>query len=207
MRDEPNAASPSSAAEPGLPRSNCLNLRLMLWLQLRNELWKLFGKQRTYIGSGMFFLAQSIGILLFQFGQGPYRQLVGDIERFGISAGPFCQQPDGGEFPVGADRLFSAPALRLSGGRGPGGQGIGGWDPANDFVPADFAVAAAAVEMAVGRGLLVHPGFVARLLQRPGRECVFSLRAAFLSFCRWTRSSATLMARWRGNGLRRCIFS
>src|SRR5580765_2106630 len=56
----------------------------MLWLQLRNELWKLFGKQRTYIGSGMFFLAQSIGILLFQFGQGPYRQLVADIRNLGI---------------------------------------------------------------------------------------------------------------------------
>src|SRR5260221_10432397 len=61
----------------------------MLWLQLRNELWKLFGKQRTYIGSGMFFLAQSIGILLFQFGQGPYRQLVGDIERVGLPADHF----------------------------------------------------------------------------------------------------------------------
>ncbi len=61
----------------------------MLWLQLRNELWKLFGKQRTYIGSGMFFLAQSIGILLFQFGQGPYRELVRDIEKFGLSADHF----------------------------------------------------------------------------------------------------------------------
>ena len=61
----------------------------MLWLQLRNELWKLFGKPRTYIGSGMFFLAQSIGILLFQFGQGPYRQLVGDLERIGLSADHF----------------------------------------------------------------------------------------------------------------------
>src|SRR4051794_37335697 len=61
----------------------------MLWLQLRNELWKLFGKQRTYIGSGMFFLAQTIGILLFQFGQGPYRQLVGDIENLGFSADRF----------------------------------------------------------------------------------------------------------------------
>src|SRR5436190_10848770 len=62
---------------------------VMLWLQLRNELWKLFGKQRTYIGSGMFFLAQTIGILLFQFGQGPYRQLVGDIENLGFSADRF----------------------------------------------------------------------------------------------------------------------
>jgi ABC-2 type transport system permease protein len=61
----------------------------MLWLQLRNELWKLFGKRRTYIGSGMFFLAQSIGILLFQFGQGPYRDLVRDIENFGASPEQF----------------------------------------------------------------------------------------------------------------------
>ena len=61
----------------------------MLWFQLRNELWKLFGKQRTYIGSGMFFLAQSIGILLFQFGQGPYRELANDIEHAGLSAEHF----------------------------------------------------------------------------------------------------------------------
>jgi len=57
----------------------------MLWLQLRNELWKLFGKKRTYIGSSMFFVAQSIGILLFQFGQGPYRQLVNDLRNYGFS--------------------------------------------------------------------------------------------------------------------------
>jgi len=57
---------------------------MMLWFQLRNELWKLFGKQRTYIGSSMFFLAQSIGILIFQFGQGPYRQLVADIRQLGV---------------------------------------------------------------------------------------------------------------------------
>ena len=61
----------------------------MLWLQLRNELWKLFGKQRTYIGSGMFFLAQCIGILLFQFGKGPYRDLVRDLENAGLSAEHF----------------------------------------------------------------------------------------------------------------------
>jgi ABC-2 type transport system permease protein len=61
----------------------------MLWLQLRNELWKLFGKTRTYIGSGMFFVAQSLGILLFQFGQGPYRALVQDLERAGFPAEHF----------------------------------------------------------------------------------------------------------------------
>src|SRR5436190_15706246 len=62
---------------------------VMLWLQLRNELWKLFGKKRTYIGSGAFFLAQSIGILLFQFGQGPYRALMSDIDRCGLSPDRF----------------------------------------------------------------------------------------------------------------------
>ncbi len=61
----------------------------MLWLQLRDELSKLFGKPRTFIGSSMFFLAQSIGILLFQFGQGPYRQLVGDLHQIGLSADKF----------------------------------------------------------------------------------------------------------------------
>src|SRR6266705_2577113 len=61
----------------------------MLWFQLRNELWKLFGKKRTYIGSGMFFLAQRIGILLFQFGRSPYRQLVRDLENFGFSPDHF----------------------------------------------------------------------------------------------------------------------
>jgi ABC-2 type transport system permease protein len=61
----------------------------MLWLQLRNELWKLFGKKRTYIGSGMFLLAEVINILLFQFGQGPYRMLVRDLDRLGISPDHF----------------------------------------------------------------------------------------------------------------------
>jgi ABC-2 type transport system permease protein len=58
----------------------------MLLLQLRNELWKLFGKKRTYIGTGMFLLTQVIFILLLEFGKGPYRQLVADIERAGFSA-------------------------------------------------------------------------------------------------------------------------
>src|SRR3974377_2260425 len=58
-------------------------------LQLRNELWKLFGKKRTYIGSSMFFLAQTIGILLFQFGKGPYRELMADIKNTGFDAEHF----------------------------------------------------------------------------------------------------------------------
>jgi len=39
----------------------------MLWLQLRNELWKLFGKKRTYIGFLMFLLAQNLVVLIFRF--------------------------------------------------------------------------------------------------------------------------------------------
>lgn len=40
---------------------------MMFLLQLRNELWKLFGKKRTYIGFGMFLLTQNIVSLVFRF--------------------------------------------------------------------------------------------------------------------------------------------
>ena len=39
----------------------------MFLLQLRNELWKLFGKKRTYIGFAMFLLAQNVMLLAFRF--------------------------------------------------------------------------------------------------------------------------------------------
>ncbi|MEW6306010.1 MAG: ABC transporter permease subunit, partial [Verrucomicrobiota bacterium] len=39
----------------------------MFLLQLRNELWKLFGKKRTYIGFGALLLTQTIMLLLFRF--------------------------------------------------------------------------------------------------------------------------------------------
>jgi ABC-2 type transport system permease protein len=39
----------------------------MLWLQLRNELWKLFGKKRTYIGFLMFLLAQNLVAVILKF--------------------------------------------------------------------------------------------------------------------------------------------
>ena len=42
----------------------------MFLLQLRNELWKLFAKKRTYIGFGMFLLAQNAMLLGFHFGKG-----------------------------------------------------------------------------------------------------------------------------------------
>src|ERR1051326_4967227 len=40
----------------------------MFFRHLRNELWKLFGKKRTYIGFGAFVLAQTAMLLLFQLG-------------------------------------------------------------------------------------------------------------------------------------------
>src|SRR5258707_15897334 len=39
----------------------------MLYQHLRNELWKLFGKKRTYIGFGAFLLAQNGILLVFRF--------------------------------------------------------------------------------------------------------------------------------------------
>ncbi|HXD00035.1 MAG TPA: ABC transporter permease subunit, partial [Verrucomicrobiae bacterium] len=56
----------------------------MFLLQLRNELWKLFGKKRTYIGSGMFLLAQTILILFLKYGNAPSRGIVRDMERNGF---------------------------------------------------------------------------------------------------------------------------
>ena len=39
----------------------------MFLRQLQHELWKLFGKKRTYIGFGMFVLAQAVILLVFRF--------------------------------------------------------------------------------------------------------------------------------------------
>jgi ABC-2 type transport system permease protein len=39
----------------------------MFFAQLKNELWKLFGKKRTYIGFGAFILAQTAMLLAFKF--------------------------------------------------------------------------------------------------------------------------------------------
>src|SRR3954452_188839 len=50
----------------------------MFLLQLRNELWKVFGKKRTHIGFGMILLAQSIIILLLRFYKG---KLQADMTR------------------------------------------------------------------------------------------------------------------------------
>src|SRR5258706_1227812 len=39
----------------------------MFLAQLKNELWKLFGKKRTYIGFGAFLLAQTMMLLAFKY--------------------------------------------------------------------------------------------------------------------------------------------
>src|SRR5208283_4548724 len=39
----------------------------MFLAQLKNELWKLFGKKRTYIGFGAFVLAQMAMLLMFKY--------------------------------------------------------------------------------------------------------------------------------------------
>ena len=49
--------------------------------QLRNELWKLFGKKRTYIGFGAFLVAQLAMLSAFKFSdwqQGTVRLLEGN---------------------------------------------------------------------------------------------------------------------------------
>lgn len=39
----------------------------MFFAQLKNELWKLFGKKRTYIGFGAFLIAQTAMLLIFKY--------------------------------------------------------------------------------------------------------------------------------------------
>jgi ABC-2 type transport system permease protein len=55
----------------------------MFHLQLRNELWKLFGKKRTYIGFAMFLLAQNAIILLQRFMHGT-RWMTRELEMNGF---------------------------------------------------------------------------------------------------------------------------
>jgi len=40
---------------------------MMFYFQLRNELWKLFGKKRTYIGFGMILLTQLVVAIVFRY--------------------------------------------------------------------------------------------------------------------------------------------
>jgi ABC-2 type transport system permease protein len=57
----------------------------MLYLQLRNELRKLFGKPRTYIGFGVLLLAQVLIVLLFRYTPAS-RGMVRQLSSAGIDA-------------------------------------------------------------------------------------------------------------------------
>lgn len=61
----------------------------MFYLQLRNELWKLFAKKRTYIGFGMFLAAQLLIILLFRYNSGARAMVARPLQQMGYSVETF----------------------------------------------------------------------------------------------------------------------
>jgi ABC-2 type transport system permease protein len=61
----------------------------MFYYQLRNELWKLFGKKRTYIGFGMCLLAESVILILLRYTHGPRRDMVHRLELMGYDPNQF----------------------------------------------------------------------------------------------------------------------
>ena len=60
----------------------------MFYLQLRSELWKLFGKKRTYMGFAMFLIAQNIITLVFRFSNAS-RGMIRQLENNGYAADQF----------------------------------------------------------------------------------------------------------------------
>ena len=63
--------------------------RIMFLFQLRSDLWKLFGKKRTYIGFLIFLIGQMTIVLLFRYGAGPARQMTRLLEMNGYVAKDF----------------------------------------------------------------------------------------------------------------------
>jgi len=61
----------------------------MFYYQLRNELWKLFSKKRTYIGFAMCLLAEAVILLLFRYTHGPRRDMVHRLELMGYASDKF----------------------------------------------------------------------------------------------------------------------
>src|SRR5580693_5874432 len=56
-----------------------------MWMyQLKNELWKLFGKKRTYIGFAMLSLAQLLIVSLLRYSPPSHRWLERTMERSGF---------------------------------------------------------------------------------------------------------------------------
>jgi len=60
----------------------------MFLYQLKNELWKLYGKKRTYIGFGMFVLGQLLIIVIFRYTPAQHT-IQRAIERTGFSAAEY----------------------------------------------------------------------------------------------------------------------
>jgi len=60
----------------------------MFYHHLRNELWKLFGKKRTYIGFGAFVLAQNAMLLMFRL-RGPQHEIQRVLAGNGYLAGDY----------------------------------------------------------------------------------------------------------------------
>jgi ABC-2 type transport system permease protein len=58
----------------------------MIYYQLRNELWKMFAKKRTYIGFGVFLLAHSAILLIFRFWKGPRLDMARRLDLMGFNA-------------------------------------------------------------------------------------------------------------------------
>jgi ABC-2 type transport system permease protein len=61
----------------------------MFYHQLRNELWKLFGKKRTYIGFAICLLAESLILLLFRYTHGPRQNMIHRLELMGYDSSKF----------------------------------------------------------------------------------------------------------------------
>jgi ABC-2 type transport system permease protein len=58
----------------------------MIYSQLRNELWKMFGKKRTYIGFGAFLLCHAAILLIFRYWKGPRLDMARRLELMGFAS-------------------------------------------------------------------------------------------------------------------------
>jgi len=61
----------------------------MIYYQLRNELWKMFGKKRTYIGFGAFMLAHATILVLLRYWRGPRMDMARRLELLGYASQQF----------------------------------------------------------------------------------------------------------------------
>src|SRR5579864_9538139 len=79
----------------------------MFYHHLRNELWKLFGKKRTYIGFGAFLVAQNAMLLMFRF-----TRWRGDWERL-LAGNGYLPQDYFSALTVAVIMLFPQVALLM----------------------------------------------------------------------------------------------